>query len=98
MPLPATLPAFAIALLLALTACTRPVSWQTLLTAKIVQQYPAYQVEAAADGNMIVHRPGLADVPVDIDAIAKFCRRGARDCDYATDQMLLMLAGAEKSR
>ena len=68
----------------------------SLLTAKILSQYPGYEVLPVADGNVIVRRPGQADVPVDINAIAQFCRRGTRDCDYATDQMLLELAPPRK--
>ena len=79
------------AMLIALAACTQPVSWQTLLAAKIAQQYPAYQVQPASDGALLVQRPGLAAVPIDVTAISQFCRRGPKDCNYATDQMLLEL-------
>jgi len=74
-----------------LAACTEPVSWPKLLSAKIMQQYPAYTVEPAPGGNLLVLRPGLAAVPVDVNDIAAFCLRGTKDCDYATDQMLLAL-------
>ena len=37
-----------------------------------------------------------ADAPIDVNAIAQFCQRGTRDCDYATDQMLLELAPPRK--
>ncbi|MFC6280199.1 MULTISPECIES: hypothetical protein [Polaromonas] len=77
---------------LALPACSEPPSWQKLLTAKISEQYPGYKVQATADGNLLVERPGLAAMPVDVKAIAAFCLRGPKDCDYATDQMLLQLA------
>ena len=86
----------ATALLLTLAACTEPASWQSLLTAKILAQYPGYEVQPVADGNVVVRRPGQADVPVDVNAIAQFCLRGTRDCDYATDQMLLELAPLRK--
>ena len=82
--------------LLTLAACTQAPSWQKLLTAKIVAQYPGYEVQRVADGNVIVRRPGQADVPVDVNAIAQFCLRGNRDCGYATDQMLLELASPQK--
>lgn len=81
------------AMLLALASCTQPVSWQALLTAKIAQQYPAYQVQPASGGGLLVQRPGLATVPIDVTAISQFCRRGPKDCNYATDQMLLELRG-----
>eukprot|EP01031_Cornospumella_fuschlensis_P052138 gene52138-63736_t len=74
-----------------LAACTEPPSWQKLLTAKISQQYPAYKVLPAEGGNLTVERPGMSATPVDVNAIAAFCLRGAKDCDYATDQMLLQL-------
>ena len=94
---PRTWRAFAtVAVLLALAACTQAPSWQKLLTAKIVAQYPGYEVQPVPDGNVIVRRPGQADVPIDVNAIAQFCLRGTRDCDYATDQMLLELAASQK--
>ncbi len=86
----------AVAVVAALAACTELPSWQKLLTARITQQYPAYTVQPAPDGSVIVRRPGLADVPVDVNAIALFCRRGPKDCDYATEQMLLELGAPEK--
>ena len=76
-------------------ACTQAPSWQKLLTAKISEQYPRYTVQPLPDGSVVVRRPGQADVPVDINAIAEFCRRGPKDCNYATDQMLLALSGSE---
>jgi len=85
------LAAGALAVLLVLAACTEPPSWQKLLAAKITQQYPAYTVQPTPDGNLKVERPGLPPVPVDVDAIARFCQRGPQDCNYATDQMLLAL-------
>ncbi len=74
-----------------LSACTEPPSWQKLLTARISQQYPAYRVVPVEGGNLSVERPGMSTMPVDVNAIAAFCLRGAKDCDYATDQMLLQL-------
>ena len=83
-------------MLLILASCTQVPSWQSLLTAKILAQYPGYEVNPVADGNIVVRRPDLADVPVDVNAIAQFCLRGTRDCNYATDQMLLELAPPRK--
>ena len=48
---------------------------------------------AAGLGGLVVERPGLAPVPVDVAAIARFCQRGPNDCNYATDQLLLELRG-----
>jgi hypothetical protein len=76
---------------LALSACSEAPSWQKLLASKITQQYPDYKAVAKADGSLLVERPGLAPVPVDVDDIAKFCLRGPKDCNYATDQMLTAL-------
>ena len=84
------------ALLLTMAACSQAPSWQSLLTAKILAQYPGYEVQPVEGGNVVVRRPGQADVPVDVNAIAQFCLRGTRDCDYATDQMLLELAPPRK--
>jgi hypothetical protein len=82
------------AALCALAACSdAPPSWQKLLAAKITEQYPAYQVQPAPDGGLLVQRPGQSAMPVDVNAIAQFCQRGPKDCDYATDQMLLELRG-----
>ena len=79
--------------LLAVCACTEAPSWQKLLSTRITDQYPTYQVKPTADGGLLVERPGLAPVPVDVEAIARFCLRGPKDCNYATDQMLLELRG-----
>jgi hypothetical protein len=80
------------AALLALVACTEATSWQKLLTGKITDQYPQYRMQPAADGSVVVHRPGVPDVAVDIADIARFCQRGPNDCNYATDKMLMELA------
>ena len=80
--------------LAALSACTEPPTWQKLLAIKITDQFPSYQTAPAPDGSLIVKRPGLPDAPVDVDAIARFCQRGPKDCNYAQDQMLLELRGA----
>jgi hypothetical protein len=81
-------PAFAVLL----AACNQPPpSWQKLLADKITEQYPTFQVTPTPDGDLMVARPGRAPLPVDVKAIAQFCQRGAKDCGYATDQMLLEL-------
>ena len=74
-----------------LSACTEPPSWQTLLSRKITDQYPNYRVQSATSGGLLVVRPGLTSLPVDVDAIANFCQRGPKDCNYATEHMLLEL-------
>jgi hypothetical protein len=76
----------------ALAACGDPPGWQKLIANRITQQYPAYRVIPAPGGGLIVERPGLPDMPVDAEEIGRFCQRGPKDCNYATDQMLLRLA------
>lgn len=78
---------------LVLCGCTEAPSWQKLLKAKIGEQYPQYSVQTAPGGQLLVERPGLPSVPLDVNAIAALCLRGAKDCNYATDQMLLQLRG-----
>jgi hypothetical protein len=88
----ASLAAAAAAASMVAAACTEPPpSWQKLLAARIAEQYPDYRVQPTPDGGLLVDRPGLASVPVDVNAVAQFCQRGPRDCNYATDQMLLEL-------
>lgn len=79
--------------LLTAGACSEAPSWQKLLRLRITDQYPAYRVTATANGGLLVERPGLTTLPVDVAAIAGFCLRGPKDCNYATDQMLLELRG-----
>lgn len=74
-----------------LFACTDAPTWTKLLASKIAQQYPGYSVKTTDDGNLLVVRPGLPAVPVDAHAIGRFCQRGPKDCNYATDLMLLEL-------
>ncbi len=82
-----------VAALTALGACTEAPTWQKLLTLKITEQYPDYKVQTTASGSLLVERPGKSAWPVDADAIGRFCQRGPKDCNYATDQMLLELGG-----
>ncbi len=78
----------------ALSACTEAPSWQKLLTSKIKEHYPSYDVQAMPDGALKVLRPNLPDARIDVDEIALLCQRGPKDCNYATDQMLLGLQPA----
>lgn len=82
-----------IALLLALLvgSCGEPPGWQQLLASKINQQHPGFEVEPTPDGNLIVKRPNLPAVRVDVGEISRLCQRGPKDCDYAVDQMLLSI-------
>ncbi|WP_341908792.1 hypothetical protein [Polaromonas sp. YR568] len=75
-----------------LTACSQsPPSWDSLLAGKITGQYPTYSVTVAAPGQLHVERPGMPDKVIAVDPIAQHCLRGARDCSYAVEQMLLEL-------
>ena len=81
-----------VAAALLLSACDqKPPSWDSLISAKITDQYPAYRVLPQPGGGLSVERPGLPPHAVDVDGIAKFCQRGPKDCDYALDQLLLEL-------
>jgi hypothetical protein len=75
-----------------LIGCGPPPSWQQLLASKISEHYPAYTVLKLPDGNVQVTRPGLAEQRINVQEIADFCQRGPKDCNYASDQMLLNLA------
>ena len=75
----------------ALSACTEAPSWQKLLASKIKEHYPSYDVQATPDGALKVLRPNLPDARVNVEEIAQLCQRGPKDCNYATDQMLLEL-------
>ncbi|RYG14407.1 MAG: hypothetical protein EON92_02150 [Burkholderiales bacterium] len=80
-----------LALVLMLASCdSNPPSWESLLSARIRQEYPAYTV-TTAPGKLVVERPGRDSQAVNVDEIAAFCRRGPRDCEYAKDQMLITL-------
>jgi hypothetical protein len=79
--------------LVGLAACGEPPGWQKLLAGRITQQYPGYRAIPAPGGGLIVERPGLPDMPVDVEAIGRFCQRGPKDCNYASEQMLLQLRG-----
>jgi hypothetical protein len=72
-------------------ACTETPSWQKLLSLKITEHYPSYKVQTTGTGGLVVERPGKSPLPIDADAIGRFCQRGVKDCNYATDQMLLQL-------
>ncbi|MBC5765712.1 hypothetical protein [Ramlibacter albus] len=73
--------------------CGEPFSWPRLMASKITYEYPSYRVDELADGKLLVHRPGMTDVTVDVEPIGRFCQRGPKDCSYATDQVLMQLRG-----
>lgn len=76
----------------ALCACSgAPPSWDRLLSIKINEQFPGYQVSPGEAGTLKVERPGRPAQTVEVAPIALLCQRGPRECDYAVDQMLLVL-------
>ena len=83
--------ALAIASAVFIGSCGEPPSWSLLVEAKIAEQYPDYKVQATDGGALLVQRPGVAAIPVDVNAIAQFCQRGPKDCNYAIDKMLVEL-------
>ena len=79
-------------LVFALAACgQRPASWDALLSGKISGQYPGYTITVIEAGQLQVQRPGMPTKTVMVSPIAQHCLRGARDCGYAVEQMLLVL-------
>jgi hypothetical protein len=79
-----------------LAACSQPApTWDSLISAKIAEHYPSYKVLAPQPGLLLVQRPGQADKTVEVMPIAQFCQRGPADCNYALDQLLLELRGAQ---
>ena len=69
----------------------KPPSWDVLLAGKITGQYPAYEVTVVQAGLLKVERPGMPPKQVEVDPIAQHCLRGPKDCNYAVEQMLLVL-------
>lgn len=81
-----------LAALALLVACgQQPPSWDKLLAGKITGQYPDYAVVVTAPGHLRVSRPKLPAQDVDVEPIAQHCLRGPKDCNYAVEQMLLIL-------
>ena len=79
-----------------LWACSQqPPSWERLISAKISDQYPAYTVLAPQGGQLRVLRPGQPDSVIEVGPVAQFCQRGPADCNYALDQLLIGLRGAQ---
>ena len=75
-----------------LAACgQQPPSWDKLLAGKITGQYPDYVVAVTTPGHLRVTRPNMPAQDVDVAPIAQHCLRGPKDCNYAVEQMLLVL-------
>ena len=69
----------------------KPPSWTGLLATKITAHNASYAVMPLANGDLQVERPKLGIKLIAVNEIALFCQRGPKDCNYATDQMLLDL-------
>jgi hypothetical protein len=79
-----------------LVACSQQApSWGSLISAKISEQYPTYTVLESQDGQLRVLRPGQPDSVIEVGPVAQFCQRGPADCNYALDQLLIGLRGAQ---
>jgi hypothetical protein len=75
-----------------MSACSpSPVSWERLLSIKIAEQYPGYQVQTLVPDTLTVVRPGRDSKTIDVKEIANYCQRGVADCNWIMDQMLLSL-------
>jgi hypothetical protein len=73
-------------------ACSpSPVSWERLLSLKIAEHYPGYQVQTPAPDTLTVLRPGRDSETVDVKEISNYCQRGVADCNWIMDQILVSL-------
>jgi hypothetical protein len=82
---------FTAAMLFVLAACTAPPELASAAGSENRRAVSGLSSAPMPDGNLRVQRPCAASVPVDVDAIARFCRRGPKDCNYGIEQMLLEL-------
>ena len=83
--------AMAAALLCA--ACdSPPPDWNSLISARVRDQYPAAQVKVIDPHTLEATLNGKV-LRFDSAEIALQCNRGPRDCDRAIDQVLLQMQG-----
>ena len=80
-----------LALLLSAACSDAPPSWDSLITAKVAEQYPQYLLSNPEPGKLRVQAPGRPAQTMDLSWIAQYCQRGPRDCNYAMDQLLIAL-------
>lgn len=79
-----------------LTACdSKPPDWNSLVSARIRDQYPNAQVKVTGEQSLDATLDGRT-VHVDTADLALQCNRGPRDCDRAVDQVLLELGARAK--
>ena len=77
-------------------ACSQQApTWDGLISAKITEQYPAFTVFTPQAGQLRVSRPGQPDKVIEVAPVAQFCQRGPADCNYAVEQLLIELRGAQ---
>ena len=69
----------------------KPPSWDTLLSDRIADARPDCKVSVPVPGKIAVACPDLPPAIFDVAPTAAYCLRGARDCEYAITQMVLML-------
>ena len=69
-----------------------PPDWNSLISARVRDQYPAAQVKVL-DARTLEVTLGGKVLRFDSAEIALQCNRGPRDCDRAIDQVLLQMQG-----
>jgi len=69
-----------------------PPDWNSLISARVRDQYPAAQVKVIDPHTLEATLNGKV-LRFDSAEIALQCNRGPRDCDRAIDQVLLQMQG-----
>jgi hypothetical protein len=87
--------AFAFLLAALLAACdSKPLDWNNLTASRIRDQVPGAEV-IVIDANTLEVKTAGKSQRVDTKELQTRCNRGPRDCDYAFDQIVTQLRGAE---
>ncbi len=85
-----------VCVLAALAACdSKPPDWNSLVSARIRDQYPNAQVKVTGEKSLEATLNGKT-IQVDTADLGLQCNRGPRDCDRAVDQVLLELGAQAK--
>jgi len=78
-----------------LAACdSRPLDWNSLTASRIRDQVPGAQVIVIDAGTLEVKAAGKSQ-RIDTKELQTRCNRGPKDCDYAFDQIVTQLRGAQ---
>ena len=86
----------AAALCLLVAGCeNKPPDWNSLVSARIRDQYPDAQVRVIGEKELQATLGGKT-IRVDTADLGLQCNRGPRDCDRAVDQVLLELGAQAK--